>query len=149
LPAGEGPVVLRLLLRNLEPLNLAATALAGNLVFAQGYLPGTRLRAALLHWLSAREEKTADALADPLGMQVGTGYFIPKALREPLAALEGLPLPLTLQEPKGGQGQDGQAATADGPPWWARAGSNGDGLGARGERDKLALANLPGDRDER
>ena len=42
------PVLLRLLLRNLEPLNLATTALAGNQVETQSYIPGGRLRGAIL-----------------------------------------------------------------------------------------------------
>ncbi|HYT95050.1 MAG TPA: RAMP superfamily CRISPR-associated protein, partial [Gemmataceae bacterium] len=67
----------RLLLENLEPLNLAATALAGNLIRAQSYIPGTRLRAALLHWFSGHGALTlADRLAVPAAMQVGNAYFV-------------------------------------------------------------------------
>jgi CRISPR/Cas system CSM-associated protein Csm3 (group 7 of RAMP superfamily) len=142
---GEGPVRLRLRLRNLEPLNLARTAFAGNLIFAQTYLPGGTLRGALLHWLSDHDQTLADRLALPTVMQVGNGYVIPGDRAEgDWAKVEVMPLPLSVREPKGGQG----VPTPDNGPWWARAESRDRRLGPdspRHERDMVARPREPGE----
>jgi CRISPR/Cas system CSM-associated protein Csm3 (group 7 of RAMP superfamily) len=122
----SGPVVLRLLLRNLEPLNIARTAYAGNIVEGLPLIPGGTLRGALLGRLG--EEFAAS-------MAVGHAYVLP----DDLAAGSGwktaeiVPCPLSLQAAKSGQG-----GKADGSPWWSRP-SGGDPRPAwPAQQDKLA-----------
>ncbi len=136
---------LRLVLRNLEPLNLASTALAGNLIRSQGHIPGTRLRAALLHWLSAHEQKkVANALAPT--MKVGNAYVVPKGSG---AETLVVPLPLSVCAPKGGQGKpkdDKEKTSLPLLPWWVLSGEPPTVLDRPGERDLCAFP-LP-DEDE-
>jgi len=79
---GPGLVRLRLLLRNLEPLNLAMTAEAGNLIRGQSYIPGGRVRAAVLHWLGKGAE--SDHFASPAVLRVGNGYVVPDETHGPV-----------------------------------------------------------------
>lgn len=134
----EGRVCLRVLFQNLEPLNLAATGIAGNLIMGQNFLPGTRLRAALLHWLSARNLTLANQLADPESMEVGNAYVLPKSRKseQGLSQLV-LPMPLSIQEPKGGQKQSEKSVSAE-LPWWAQKSTGSDLLGAEEEKDGIA-----------
>jgi hypothetical protein len=135
LEPADKPVRLRLRLRNLEPLNLPHTAYAGNLIPGLTYLPGGALRGALLTWLDARDQALADGLAGTMG--VGNGYVVPGDMKDARwAQVEVMPLPLSVQEPKGGQ----EAAGSDDVPWWARPKGTDRRLGKdRPERDLIAL----------
>lgn len=145
--ASAGPVILHLLLRNLEPLNLTTTALAGNLNYSQSYLTGSTLRGALLHWISRDDAELGEALADPARLTVGNGYAVPKDIADQcvpathademtdcrlLESLEVIPIPLSLREPKagateraapepGGTGDAGMNGQAASPPTAADA----------------------------
>ncbi len=145
LVSSAGPLRLRLLLRNLEPLGLTTTTLAGNLLGGLGYLPGTTLRGALLHWLSARDVGLATELADPVRFQVGNGYHVPSDIVEQggsLESLELLPVPLSMRVHKAGVARASRQA---GPrlPWWAQPGEAGDELGVRAEMDAIAVYRQP------
>ena len=145
LVSSAGPLRLRLLLRNLEPLGLTTTTLAGNLLGGLGYLPGTTLRGDLLHWLSARDVGLATELADPVRFQVGNGYHVPSDIVEQggsLESLELLPVPLSMRVHKAGVARASRQA---GPrlPWWAQPGEAGDELGVRAEMDAIAVYRQP------
>ena len=120
------PVELRLLLRNLEPLNIARTAYAGNIVEGLAFLPGGTLCGALL-----------GRLGDDFvgGMLVGHAYVLPDDLAEGTGWMTAqvVPIPLSMQAAKSGQG-----GAADGSPWWSRP-SGGDPRPAwPAQQDKLA-----------
>src|SRR5262249_11550593 len=103
----QGPLVLRLLLTNLEPLNLTATAEAGHLVAGESFIGGSRLRGAILRWLSDHGgRELANDLVKHGAFDVGNGYCVPwelKDVSEALTTLEVMPLPRTIRQPKSGQ----------------------------------------------
>lgn len=113
---------LRLLLRNLEPLCLARTAYAGNLIGGQNFIPGATLRGAILRWLSSRGHfELAEQLVGTL--YVSNAYALPdEPIPDNWQHLEVLPMPLSVKEPKGG----GDPCASDTPlvsaPWWATPG---------------------------
>jgi hypothetical protein len=140
LPEG-GPIRLRLLLQNLEPLNLARTAFAGNLIFSQSFVPGSALRGAVLHWLS-RQSHNDLATRLAVSLQVSNAYVLPgEKPSEAWDRWEVIPLPLSLKEPKGGS-TDPTADTSRALPWWARL-EGGDARLRKPAWDQLAEAQRP------
>lgn len=102
---------LRLKLRNLEPLCLPATGEPGNLIRTQAYIRGQTLRGSLMAWaMGQSKQSVAEAL---VGARVGDAMPLPSELgASPLATLEVMPIPLSVQFPKPVGGNPGQ-------PWWA------------------------------
>lgn len=147
----EEPITLRLLLRNLEPLNLAATALAGNLVESQSFLAGTRLRGAILRWLTDHcGEKVTEPFAAPTAFEVGNGYIVtPPKEGEKLNDLQVIPLPLSVRQPKGGQESTGGIDYRQRLPWWYAAETASKTLTKQGERDNLACPVPKGDDEDK
>ena len=135
----ENAVRLRLLLRNLEPLNLAATANPGNIVECQSYLTGGRIRGSLLTWISSRgERKLASRLSDPDRLEVGNGYLVPESMidNDHWKQTRVLPVPLTIRQPK-------SIATPamnfnEISPWWVDPHVVSDRFGDQNEWDELA-----------
>ena len=95
LDAIAGPVTLRIRLRNLEPLNLAATAYAGNLIDTQPFISGSRLRGAIFSWLS---QNNHGDLADRLSDSAQFGNAIPCGAETTDSIL--IPTPLSCEERK-------------------------------------------------
>lgn len=138
----EGCRRLRLLLRNLEPLCLPATAYAGNILDTESFLPGQSLRGAILTALSRQPEAdraTVEKLADPAAVQFTNAYVVPvrgsDADSLDVARLCAMPLPLSAQERKATE----RKSNAGPAPWWIS--TNGDekfwSPGGGNERDVL------------
>lgn len=134
LPARPGRIVgnagprLLLLLRNRDPLCVAATATPGNLIPSEPFIPGRTLLGALANWLITDEQREAAALLLSEKISVSDALPLPHEASIPqavLSSLEVLPAPLTLQSEK-------PASGAGGLPWWAK----GDDLVTR--RDSAA-----------
>ena len=129
----DGPVRLRLALKNVEPLNLSAVVHTGNVIDTQTFISGQTLRGALLTWINRRNPGVADALAVPSAMHVGNAYPVPHDVAMENGALvtaEIVPMPLTLQAPKAVAGE----TTV---PWWTEKKASDNLLGRRGEQDQL------------
>lgn len=113
-PAGSP---LRLLLRLDEPLNLARTGIAGNLIPTERHIPGPTLRGALLRWLAGEGERAAGLaarLGDDDGFSVSPGLHWPAAWKDAWRDATVVPLPLSLE-----------ASTTHKKsqlPWWAAGG---------------------------
>lgn len=109
----------RLLLRNLDPLCIGATATPGNLIPTEPYVPGRTLLGALTQWLLDAGERDVAKLMVSERLRVSDALPLPWKDEEQqwptdqqLASLEVLPAPLSLQAKKPDQHQ--------GPsPWWA------------------------------
>lgn len=97
----------RLLLRNVDPICIGATATPGNLIPTEPYVPGRTLLGALTQWLIDAGER------DVAKLMVSERLFVSDALplpwksqeqqwptNQPLASLEVLPAPLSLQAKK-------------------------------------------------
>ncbi|MGM0490475.1 MAG: RAMP superfamily CRISPR-associated protein, partial [Planctomycetota bacterium] len=114
----------RVVLRNLEPLCLPATANPGNILETENYLPGQALRGAFLTALRVgglTSGNDMDILAATTGAQFTNGYFVCYAdpecgLPPDLAQLVSMPLPLTAQEAKA----TAQTAPTGNLPWWTK-----------------------------
>lgn len=113
--------VLRLLIKAVEPLNLARTGVAGNLIPTERHLPGSTVRGALLNWLASSGDDAAD-LAARLGRHEqflsSPGFFLPEQLRVNWTTATVMPLPLSLQS--------STATTSTDIPWWAVDDQAGD-----------------------
>jgi hypothetical protein len=110
-----GTTRLRLLLRNLDPMCLAATAMPGNLVPTLPYVPGRTLLGALASWLIDRGLR--EAAAALLSERLAVSDALPLPWTEPsevgeLEALEVTPAPLALKHRK-------PEAMSGAVPWWA------------------------------
>jgi len=111
--AGRAKDRLRLLLRNLEPLCITATATPDNLVPSMSFVPGRSMLGALAAWLIAEGDREAAALLTSARVSVSDALPLPEVPQR-LADIEVLPAPLTLQREK--------SAGARGPiPWWAQS----------------------------
>jgi hypothetical protein len=112
-PVGPATSRLLLLLRNLDPLCVAATALPGNLIPTLPFLPGRTLLGAAAGWLLAEGEDDAARLLVDGSLSVGDALPVPgDDDRTVLSFVEVLPAPLGLKSEK----------AADPPgtvPWWA------------------------------
>lgn len=134
---------LRLLLRNLDPLCVSATAIPGNLIPSLPFMPGRTLLGALADWLHRAGESAAASLVVSGAISVGDALPLGGPVGETsLSAIEALPAPLALQSTK-------PSAQAGDMPWWsmpssppervnvdARANASADGS-KDGEGEKL------------
>ena len=111
---------LRLVLKNLEPLCLPATAYPGNILDTETYLPGSTLRCAVLTALrpgGLASDQDLERLAAGDGAQFTNGYFVSAELLDrggELPRLGSIPLPLTAKEAKATALPGGSS----GIPWW-------------------------------
>lgn len=103
----------RLLLRNLDPICIGATATPGNLIPTEPYVPGRTLLGALTQWLLDAGERDVAKLMVSERLCISDALPLPcQPTSEQLASLEVLPAPLSLQAKKPDQHQGGS-------PWWA------------------------------
>ncbi len=109
----------RLLLRNVDPICIGATATPGNLIPTEPYVPGRTLLGALTQWLLDAGERDVAKLMVSERLCIGDALPLPWKDEEPqyptdqqLASLEVLPAPLSLQAKKPDQHQSDS-------PWWA------------------------------
>ncbi|WP_257386825.1 RAMP superfamily CRISPR-associated protein [Tahibacter caeni] len=109
LPAGR----LVLVLKNLDPLCITATATPGNLIPSLAFVPGRTLLGAVAAWLIAEGNREAASLLTSGRISVSDALPLPQAPAN-LAGVAVLPAPLTLQSTKP-QGVAGDV------PWWAQA----------------------------
>lgn len=151
----EGPGVpddthtrLRLVLKNLDPLCLPRTGAPGALAVSEGFIRAQVLRGSLTQWL-LDQGRRADRMLDRR-IVVGNAAPLPAdvSLSNDRAAIERwdvVPIPLVIGTPKPGA----RGGNAHGPWWVAR--SEGDRLGAKGERYRYASKDedlkRPGDRE--
>ncbi len=104
---------LMLLLRNLDPLCITATATPDNLIPSLAFVPGRALLGALADWLIRDERRDTATLLVSGRVSVSDALPVPHA-PERLSATEVLPAPLSLRSEK--------PSGASGPvPWWAQA----------------------------
>lgn len=117
---GSG-TILRLVLRNLEPLCLPATGYPGNLIRTHSLVRGQTLRGALMAWAihNGREEQVALFKR----IAVGDALPLPKGCE---AAAQVIPIPLSIltDKPTGGDPS---------LPWWAGGGTGAKAYDALGE----------------
>lgn len=100
---------LRMVLRNLEPLCIAATGHPGNLIRSHSFIRGQTLRGALMAWLI--HHRPSDNVQNDLKLferlSVGDALPLPEAQTGTV-----LPIPLSIQTEKP-KGENGSAL-----PWW-------------------------------
>lgn len=109
---GQPAERLRILLKNRDPLRIAATATPDNLIPSQPFVPGRTLLGALAAWLIS-EAHTAEAKLLTSG-EISVSDALPLPERpSSLATVEVLPAPLSLHSDKP-EGFIGDV------PWWAR-----------------------------
>ncbi len=120
--AGSG--VLRIVLRNLEPVCFPQTGYPGNIIQTRHTMPGSAVRGAFLTELQRMGVSAADrsVLADPAHTQFGPGYPFPwdetKGVPDRV-----LPLPLSAREVK----ESHRSSQAPGAaPWWLSDGESSD-----------------------
>lgn len=109
----------RLLLRNVDPICIGATATPGNLIPTEPYVPGRTLLGALTQWLLDAGERDVAKLIVSERLCISDALPLPCKNEEPqcptdrqLASLEVLPAPLSLQAKKP-EPHHGLS------PWWA------------------------------
>jgi hypothetical protein len=112
-PVGNPTDRLVLLLRNLDPLCITATATPDNLIPSLAFVPGRALLGALANWLIAEGRKEVATLLVNGLVSVSDALPVPYAPAT-LAEAEVLPAPLSLQSEK-------PAGSAGPIPWWAQA----------------------------
>jgi hypothetical protein len=119
-PKGDG-LVLRLVLRNLEPLCLPATGHPGNLIKSHSFIRGQTLRGALMAW--AIHNGRADQVELFERVSVGDALPLPEGCQ---GAEQVIPIPLSImtEKPRGGD-----AAI----PWWAAGAASSPVFDALGE----------------
>ncbi len=105
---------LALLLRNLDPVCITATATPDNLIPSLAFIPGRAVLGALAGWLIAEGCRDAATLLVDGRLSVGDALPLPPdGEPDDLGAADVLPAPLSLQSEK--------PEGAKGPvPWWAR-----------------------------
>lgn len=118
-PNLRGATRWRLLLRNVDPICIGATATPGNLIPTEPYVPGRTLLGALTQWLLDAGERDVAKLVVSERLCISDALPLPWKDEEPqcptdqqLASLEVLPAPLSLQAKKPDQHQGDS-------PWWA------------------------------
>lgn len=128
---------LRLLLRNLDPINLPTTGDPGNIIPTESFIRGQTLFGALANW--ARGDAESEHLLFSAGaISVGDALPLPSSHKTPdpsqpesWASWDVLPIPLYVKTPKP------ESDSADWP-WWLEPGRESNYLGARREVDELA-----------
>lgn len=122
-PNGTGTIV-RVVLRNLEPLCLPATGSPGNLIRTHSLIRGQTLRGALMAW--AIHNGRADQVGLFRRVAVGDALPLPEDCQ---GAAQVIPIPLSIltDKPSG----DDQSL-----PWWASGGANATAYDALGEVPK-------------
>jgi hypothetical protein len=113
LTVGKAASRLLLLLRNLEPLCITATATPDNLIPSLPFVPGRTLLGALAGWLLTEGHSDTATLLVNGKISVSDALPLPE-LPAQLATLEVLPAPLSLQSEK-------PKASVGTIPWWAKA----------------------------
>jgi hypothetical protein len=100
------------LLKNLDPLCITATATPDNLIPSLAFVPGRALLGAVAAWLIAEGERDTASLLTSGRISVSDALPLPHA-PDRLEPVEVLPAPLSLQseKPKGSAGD---------VPWWAQ-----------------------------
>ncbi|MCP4698151.1 MAG: hypothetical protein GY862_15055 [Gammaproteobacteria bacterium] len=135
----NGRTRLRLVLRNLEPLNLPATGFPGNILPSECYIRGQRLSGALAGWAVRRQGAQEDNEAARLLLErkvfTGNAYPVPVQSVEAadISKWETIPFPLHIYTPKPSEGKVSENAVL---PWWVLS-APGKALGAKGEIDKF------------
>lgn len=102
-----------LLLHNLDPLCITATATPDNLIPSLAFVPGRTLLGALAGWLIAEGHRDAATLLVDGRVSVSDALPVAQA-PDRLSVAEILPAPLALQSEK-------PAGVAGAVPWWARS----------------------------
>lgn len=103
---------LALLLKNRDPLCIAATATPDNLIPSLAFVPGRTLLGALAAWLVGEGERETASLLTSGRISVSDALPLPEAPPR-LDSVDVLPAPLTLQSRK-------PPGTAGEIPWWAK-----------------------------
>lgn len=101
-----------LLLKNLDPLCITATATPDNVIPSLSFVPGRALLGALAAWLIAKGDRDTASLLTSGKVLVSDALPLPEEPSK-LDGVEVLPAPLSLQseKPKGSAGD---------VPWWAQ-----------------------------
>lgn len=113
----EGPVRLRLVLRNLDPLCLPVTGYPGNIIPTECYIRGQAMLGALADW--ARDRGADPSLLFRHGrgdVRIGNAYPLPEEIPAGSGSIrswELIPMPLQLKAPKPTSNDAGDW------PWWA------------------------------
>lgn len=102
-----------LLLRNLDPVCMTATATPDNLIPSLGFMPGRALLGALARWLLNGGHQDTAALLINGRLSVSDAMPVPRVPQR-LSVAEVLPAPLSLQSEK-------PVGVADPVPWWAQS----------------------------
>jgi len=110
-PVGRATSRLLLLLRNIDPISITATATPTNLIPALPFIPGRSLLGALAEWLWADNEQDAATKLVSGRISVSDALPLPKQPTD-LAAVDVSPAPLSLRSEK-------PLGTSGETPWWA------------------------------
>lgn len=100
------------LLKNLDPVCVTATATPDNLIPSLAFVPGRALLGAIAAWLIAEGERHTASLLTSARISVSDALPLPRA-PERLESVEVLPAPLSLQSEK-------PSGSAGDVPWWAQ-----------------------------
>ncbi len=111
-PVGNAKSRLVLLLRNLDPLCITATATPDNLIPSLAFVPGRAVLGALADWLIGEGHREAASRLVEGFISVSDALPVP-ARPAQLSTAEILPAPLTLYHEK-------PAGACGAVPWWAR-----------------------------
>jgi hypothetical protein len=134
---GKATGRLLLLLKNVEPLCITATATPDNLIPSLSFIPGRTLLGAIAGWLIAEGHRDVATLLVGGRVTVSDALPVPRAPQH-LSNAEVLPAPLSLQSEK--------PKEATGPvPWWARARAATRRLDARSDDAKDVKLKRPED----
>ncbi len=111
-PVGSASSRLILLLRNLDPLCITATATPDNLIPSLAFVPGRAVLGALANWLIAEDHRDIASLLVEGRVSVSDALPVPERPGR-LSTAEVLPAPLALYHEK-------PAGAIGTLPWWAR-----------------------------
>ena len=126
--AGQQPRLV-LLLSNLDPVSITATATPDNLIPSLAFVPGRALLGALAAWLIA--EGKSEAARSLIDGHIAVSDALPLPCKPGnLAGVEVLPAPLTLQSRK-------PAGSTGTLPWWALQRTPTERLDAWQAKEKL------------
>lgn len=142
----SGQTVLRLLLKNIDPLYLPVTGNPGNIISSECYIRGQQLLGALTaHALREQDNATAGMFLQRM-VCAGNAYPLPMMTDTVANTWQVLPFPLNIQaqKPPGQQNLDW--------PWWAEPKAKQKFLGNQGEEDQFNRTGTdklkrPGDRE--
>lgn len=112
--------VLRLVLRNLEPICLPSTGYAGNLIQTVSFIRGQVLRGALLAWVLKNQGPDTYQSLLTGGVSVGDAIPLPSGTSPDAAvAATVMPIPLSILTEK----PAGQTGAGPRAPWWGHGGA--------------------------